>query len=143
MDFLKLEPSKGGIENILVVTDHFTKYSQAYPCKNQTASMTAKLLFENFVSHYGFPASLHLDQGRNFESKVIKSLCDLAGIDKSRTTPYHPMGNGQCERFNRTLLDMLGTLNPDQKRDWKSMFHPWFMRITTLGMKLLDFHPTT
>jgi hypothetical protein len=120
IDFLKVEPSKGGIENILVVTDHFSKYAQAFPCRNQTATTTAKVLYENFFRHYGFPARLHSDQGRNFESKIIKSLCDLVDIKKSHTTPYHPMGNGQCERFNRTLLNMLGTLSPNSKQDWKS-----------------------
>ena len=63
VDFLKLEPS-GRIENILVVTDHFTKYAQAFPACNQTAKTTAKLLFENFFVHYGFPAQIHSDQGR-------------------------------------------------------------------------------
>ena len=119
MDFLKLEPS-GGIENILVVTDHFTKYAQAFPARNQTAKTTAKLLFENFFVHYGFPARIHSDHGRNFESSLIKQLCHLTGIQKSRTTPYHPMGNGQAERFKSALLNMLGTLNPPQKLDWKS-----------------------
>lgn len=120
MDFLSLEMSAGGYENILVITDHFTRYAQAIPTKNQSAKTTARILFDNFICHYGFPARLHSDQGRNFESEVIKELCSIANIDKSRTTPYHPMGNGMPERFNQTLLNMLGTLEDDQKSDWKS-----------------------
>jgi len=119
VDFLSLEPSKGAVENILVITDHFSRFAQAFPTKNQTAQTTARVLFEHFVVHYGFPERLHSDQGRNFESATIKSLCELAGVKKSRTTAYHPMGNGQCERYNRTLLSMLGTLSPEQKADWK------------------------
>ena len=120
VDFLGLEMSKGGFENILVITDHFTKYSQAFPTRNQTASTTAKVLFANFFVHYGFPKHILSDQGRNFEGKIIQHLCSLTGIKKLRTTPYHPMSNGLCERFNRTLLGMLRTLTHDRKSDWKS-----------------------
>ena len=120
MDYLSLEKSKGGFENVLVITDHFTRYSQAFPSRNQTAKTTAKILFENFIVHYGFPNRLHSDQGRNFTSNVIKELCKLAGVQQSRTTPYHPMGNGMVERFNQTLIKMLGTLEDKQKEDWKS-----------------------
>lgn len=120
IDFLSLERSKGGYENVLVITDHFSRYAQAYPTKNQTAKTTAKVLFEHFIVHYGFPARIHSDQGPNFESHLIGELCSLAGIEKSRTTPYHAMGNGMVERFNQTLLKMLGTLEDDQKADWKS-----------------------
>ena len=102
------------------MTDHFTKYAQAYPTRNQSAKTTAKTLFDNFFVHYGFPRRLHSDQGRNFESKLIAELCQMANIKKSRTTPYHPMGNGIAERFNSTLLNMLGTLDPKKKADWKS-----------------------
>ncbi|KAK3085220.1 hypothetical protein FSP39_000156 [Pinctada imbricata] len=124
MDYLCLERSKGGFDSVLVITDHFTKYSIAIPTRNQTARTTAEALFRNFIVHYGIPSKLHSDQGANFESKVIKELCHLLNITKSRTTPYHPMGNGQCERFNRTLIGMLGTLEEDQKKDWKNYISP-------------------
>ena len=120
LDFLGLEDSKGGFNSILVITDHFTKYAQAIPTKNQLAHTTAKILFDNFIVHYGFPEQLHSDQGRNFESSVISHLCKLAGVRKTRTTPYHPMGNPVTERFNRTLLQMLRTLTTEQKANWKA-----------------------
>ena len=120
IDFVSLERSKGGFENILVITEHFTRYAQAFPTRNQEAKTTAKVLFDNFIAHYGFPARLHSDHGEKFESNVIKELCSLAGVDKSRTTIYHPMGNDMVESFNQTLLNMLGTLEDHQKEDWKS-----------------------
>ena len=111
---------EGGHENILVITDHFTRYAQAIPTKNQSANTTAKALFENFFVHYGFPSKIHSDMGANFESKVIRKLCDIADIKKTRTTPYHPMGNGMVERFNKTLLNMMATLQEVNKTDWKA-----------------------
>ena len=119
MDFLTLEESSGGVQNVLVLTDHFTKFAFAYPTKNQHATTVAKILFEKFVVNYGIPERLHSDQGANFESKVIAELCKLLGIEKSRTTPYHPQGDGTTERFNRTLISMLKTLDPNQKARWK------------------------
>ena len=74
LDYLSLERSKGGIENVFGITDHFSRYAQAIPTKNQTAKTTARVLFDQFVVHYGFPARLHSDQGQNFESNVIKAL---------------------------------------------------------------------
>lgn len=118
VDFLTLEKSKGGIENVLVVTDHFSRYAQAYPTKDQKASTVAKTLWKNFFCRFGFPAKLHADQGRNFESTVVKELCKCTGIKKTHTTPYHPQGNGTTERFNRTLMNMLGTLEPHLKPRW-------------------------
>jgi len=120
VDYLSLEMSKGGYEHLLVITDHFTKYAVAIPTKNQTAVVTAEALFNNFIVHYGFMKRLHSDQGAQFEGHVIKELCKLAGVCKSRTTPYNPSCNGITERFNRTLLGMLGTLDPNNKQDWKS-----------------------
>jgi transposase InsO family protein len=118
MDFLLVEPS-AGYEHILVITDHFTKFARAIPTKNESALTTARALYDNFITVYGVPTRVLSDQGRNFESKLIKELCTLTGISKSRTTPYHPMTNGSCEKFNQTLLKFLGTLSADKKSKWK------------------------
>ena len=119
IDFLSLEESKGNYRYLLVITDHFTNYAQAYPTRNQEAKTVAKILVENFVVHYGLMEHLHSDLGGSFEAKVIKHMCKLLGIDKSHTTPFHPMGNAKTERFNRTLLGMLRTLDQSGKENWK------------------------
>lgn len=117
-DYLTLEPAQG-VGNVLIITDHYTKYALAIPTKNQTAKTTAETFFNHFIVHYGIPTRLHSDQGANFESELIKELCVLMNMKKSHTTPYHPQGNAGPERFNRTLLNMLGTLEADQKTNWK------------------------
>ena len=88
--------------------------------KHKTAQATARILWDNFICHYGFPEQFISDQGRNFESDLIQELCKIAGVKKLHTTPYHPQSNGQCERFNSTLCNMLGTLSDEEKSDWKS-----------------------
>ena len=118
IDYLTLEPAKG-VGNVLVITDHFTKYALAIATKSQTARTTAEAFYENFITNYGIPARIHSDQGATFESEIIKELCKLTGMTKLHTTPYHPMGNPIPVRFNRTLLDMLGMLEPEKKTDWK------------------------
>lgn len=123
MDFLTLEPDASGTRDILVLTDHFTKFAVAIPTPNQKARTVAKCLWENYIIYYGIPERIHTDQGRDFESRLIKELCEFAGIRKSRTTPYHPRGN-PVERFNRTLLAMLGTLEAKQKTRWKEHVKP-------------------
>lgn len=118
MDFLSIEPDLSNTENVLVITDHYTRYAQAFPTKDQKASTVAKVLLEKYFVHYGLPKRMHSDQGRDFESRLVHEVLSSLGVEKSRTTPYHPQGDPQPERFNRTLLDMLGTLEPTKKRKW-------------------------
>ncbi|KAJ8409813.1 hypothetical protein AAFF_G00218720 [Aldrovandia affinis] len=118
IDFATLERASDGRENILVVTDVFSKFSQAYPTSDQKAHTVVKILTEKWFYTYGVPKRIHSDQGCNFEGELLKRLCQLYGVVKSRTTPYHPEGNGQCERFNRTIFDLLRSLPEEKKRKW-------------------------
>jgi len=68
--------------------------------------MTA--LYNDLFSRFGMPNQLHSDQGRNFESKLFSELTKLAGIRRTRTTPFHPRSDGQTERINRTILAIMG-----------------------------------
>lgn len=99
MDSLTIEPDSRNISNVLVVTDHYTRYAQAFATKDQRASTVAKVLWEQYFVHYGLPKRVHSDQGRDFESQLIHELLSMLGIKESRTTPYHPQGDPQPERF--------------------------------------------
>ena len=118
IDFLKVDPSRDGKENILVLTDAFTKFSQAFITNNQKALTIAKILVEKWFYVYGIPAQIHSDKGQSFENAIISKLYSMYNIKQSMTMPYNPHGNSICERFNRTLLGLLQSLPKEQKSCW-------------------------
>ena len=63
LDYLCLEPEKGLEENVLLITDHFTRYVQAYVTRTQTAQIIAKTLWDKFIVHYGLPKRILTNQG--------------------------------------------------------------------------------
>lgn len=83
MAYLSLKADKSGTKDILVITDHFTKFAVAIPTPNQKAHTVAKCLWENVMVHYGIPEKLHCDQGPEFESCTIKELYQVAGVQGS------------------------------------------------------------
>ena len=93
------------VKNVLVVVDHFTRFVQAFVTKNHTAYTTARVLYNNYFSVFGFPQRLMSDQGTEFTGDVIAALCKVLGIDKIRMTPYHPQSNRSAESYR--LLTVL------------------------------------
>ena len=107
-----------GNKHILVLMDHFTKWCEAFPTPDQKASTIAKILVDRVFSRFGPPVVLHSDQGANFKSTLMHEVCDVMGITKTRTTAYHPQCDGQVERQNRTLQDMLAAFCTKHDNDW-------------------------
>ena len=141
LDFLKVEGANDEYRNVLVITDHFTGFAQAYVTPNESAKATARTFVEEFCHSYGVPDRIITDQGRNFESKLLRETCDLLGVEKSRTTAYHPQTNGQCERFNRTLLAMLGTLDPADKTRWSKKLKALVWSYNATRHRVTGFSP--
>ena len=112
---LKVEPV---IQNVLVLQDHFSKYVVAYVVKDQTACTAAETLRNGYFGLFVAPAYLVNDQGKAFTGHIITHLCDLYGVQKLRTLPYHAQTNGQVECMNQTIIHMIGKLEEDKKACW-------------------------
>ena len=140
---LKLDRGRGGLEQVLIMTDAFTKYAVAMPCKDQTAAVVARVLRDSWFTHYGLPLQIHSDQGRNFEGRLIKELCDLYRVQKTRTSPYHPQGNAQTERFNRTLCSTIRSLDSKDRKRLPELlpYLVYILDISTVLYMFLHFDP--
>ena len=112
---LKEEPA---IWIVLVLQDHFSKYVVAYVVKDQTARTTTETLTNGYFGLFGAPAYLISDQGKAFTGHIISHLCDLYGVQKLKTLPYHAQTNGQVERMNQMIIRMIGKLEEDKKACW-------------------------
>ena len=118
IDFLELD-SAGGYRYALVVTDHFTRFCQIYPTGNRLVKTAADKIFNDLVLRFGFPTRrIHHDQGPEFESQLMRQRLKLSSVKMSHTTPYHPLGDGQVKRLNRTIINMLKNLAREQKSRW-------------------------
>ena len=83
--------------NCLVFCDHFMQHIMTYMTPHQTVKTVAKFLWQGYILIFGAPAKLLSDSGANFESNIIRELCELMGMWKVRTSPYHAQTNGQVE----------------------------------------------
>jgi hypothetical protein len=113
--------SARGHQYLVTLVDHFSKWGEAIPTRNNTAETVARVLFDNVFCRMGMPRRILTDQGAEFESVLFGQLCNLMGIAKVRTTPYRPSTNAVVERFHKTLNSALAKIIDTDQRNWCSM----------------------
>ena len=136
-----LPASDQGNTCILVIIDQFTKWVECYPIQDQKAEVIANKFVNDFVARFGCPQFLHTDQGRNVDGNLIRSICHLLQVHKTRTTPYHPSSNGQVERYNRTILQMVRCFLEGKSRQWDRHLHLLAGALRTVPHRTTGFSP--
>ncbi len=112
-----LPVTRFGNKHILIVCDHFTKWTELYALKTLQAKELAESL-SKFICTHGVPDKILSDQGTNYQSELISEVLELMDIQRSKTTPYHPQCDGLSERFNRTMKAMLSSCVNKEGDDW-------------------------
>ena len=82
LDFLLIGGKDDKMKNVLVVTDHFTRYAQCYMTKNQTALTVATELVNKYFTTYGWPDKILTDRGTSFKNELFHNICELAKLKK-------------------------------------------------------------
>ena len=118
MDIVEYPQSARGYRYCLVMIDHFTKWLELFPLRNQKAETVAKKVFDGWIPRHGTPEQLHHDQGKNLSAKMIEEVCSFLEVWNTRTTPFHPQSDGASERSIRTVNNMLAKIVAEDQRNW-------------------------
>ena len=146
MDFTSIEETvplkeEPVIRNVLVLQDHFSKFVVAYVVKDQTACTAIETLRIGYFGLFGAPAYLVSDQGKAFMGHVITHLCELYGVQKLRTSPYHAQTNGQLECMNQTIIHLISKLEEDKKACWSKHLPELLMAYNATRSAVTGYSP--
>jgi hypothetical protein len=111
------ETSRGN-KYIIVMTEYLTKWVEAKAIPNKRAETIAEFLYDNIITRFGTPKRMLTDQGTEFLNETITALQKVMNIKGIHSSPYHPQTNGQTERMNKTLCEILAKLSQDNKKEW-------------------------
>lgn len=114
IDLIGPLPLNNGYRYCLTMIDRFTRWPEAMPLVDMTAESVAKALISGWISRFGCPSIITTDQGRQFESNLLRELYKWIGTQRIRTTPYHPQSNGIVERWHRTLKSSILAVGKDK-----------------------------
>ena len=141
IDFAGPKPASNNNKFMLTIVDEFSRYPFAFAV-SQVNSLTVIKCLTSLFTLYGPPDCIHSDRGKCFESLELAQFLESWNVDKTRTTPYHPSGNGQCERFNATIWNTILLRLEESKGDvdkWESELNLALMNIRSLPSRALKY----
>ena len=126
MDLItQLPRTRTGNDAILVVVDKYSKMLHCAPTTTTvTAPQLAQLFFNEIVRHHGVPSSIISDRDPRFTSSFWQQLWKQLGTRLAMSTAYHPQTDGQTERANRTIEEMLRAYVNSKQNDWDQYLTP-------------------
>ncbi|GFV47782.1 retrovirus-related Pol polyprotein from transposon 412 [Trichonephila clavipes] len=116
---------------LLVISDHFTKWSELIPLRKASAQAIANALFENYISRYGAPISLISDNGPQFLSEIFEHLSHRLDIKHMKTVTYRPQVN-LTERVNRNLIQIIACFVAENHENWNRFLREFAFTLRTL-----------
>ena len=109
MDFITgLPRTRSGYDSIWVVVNRLMKVAHFITVKTTyTSAELAKIYMTRIVCLYGVSRTIVSDRGNTVTSKFFNQLHETLGTRVEFSTAFHPQTDGQTERVNQILEDML------------------------------------
>jgi len=132
--------SEDGHRYILTLVDYATRYPEAVALKRIDTETVAEALVDMF-SRLGIPEEILSDLGTQFVSDCMREVERLLSIKHLSTSPYHPICNGLCEKFNGTLKSMLKKLCGEQPKQWNRFINALLFAYREVPQESTGFSP--
>ena len=109
-----------GFSHVLTIIDRYSRWPEAIPISDTAAPTVARAFYNNWICRYpGAPTTITTDQGAQFESRLFIELLLILGINRVRTTSYHPASNGMVEHLYSDIKTALTCYSNSQ--EWVSL----------------------